>query len=398
MKGISISDSGLSDHERKNLAILETVRKEGPLSRTDISKTTRFNIVTVSNYINSFIKQGLILEKGLDASSGGRRPEIVELNPAFGYVIGVDLSLDHISAILCDLSTNILAKVRKDRPKEDAQGVVNMILDLMSEVVKKAGKEQSKVRGVCIGASGVIDKEAGTIHCTEGTTSIYVPLATLIEQKFDLPAFIENDATSASYGEWCLSLGHVSDIKSMVYMYSGVGCGIIVNGEIYHGSSGSAGEPSIQWTGEKPLCNLGATCALMPWVLDLGMGQQVLEAVKKGTQTKIEHSDGNIKLGNIFRAARGNDPLAMEVIKRAGYNLGLKVAFIVNLLNPGVIMIGGGVERAGSLLIDSIKKTVREYAFEEMANAAKIVPARLADDAVALGAASLVIRGVFAQS
>ncbi|MBI2870463.1 MAG: ROK family transcriptional regulator [Candidatus Omnitrophica bacterium] len=395
---MSISESILSDHERKNLAILETVRKEGPLSRTDISKTTKFNIVTVSNYINSFIKQGLVLEKGLDASSGGRRPEIVELNPSFGYVVGVDLSLERISVVLADLSARIISKASAPRPREDAEGVVNALLDLIAEVIKKSGKEHTKVRGVCVGASGVIDKEAGTIHCTEGTTSIYVPLATLIEQKFDVPAFIENDATAASYGEWCLSLGHVADIKSMIYMYSGVGCGIIIDGEIYHGSSGSAGEPSIKWSEEKPLCDQGPACALMPWVLDLGMGQQVLDAVKRGTQTKIAVTDGVVEMEDIFRAARDNDPLAMEVIKRAGSNLGMKVAFIVNLLNPGVVMIGGGIEQAGSLLIDSLKKAIRDYAFDEMANAAKIVPARLGDDSVSLGSASLVIRGVFAQS
>ena len=282
---VSEENEILTDKERKNLAILETVKRSGPISKADVSKVTKLNIVTVSNYVNGFIEKGLVAEKGLDVSSGGRRPTMIELNPTAYYVIGIDLAVNRIIGVLTDLDAKVLAKEKEPRSKENAEAVVNTIVDIISRLIKVPGIDSKKISGICIGASGVIDREAGTVRCTEGIASIYVPVNNLTEQKFGIPVFIEHDATAAAYGEWSLGLG--VEARVMLYMYSGVGCGIIINGEIYRGVSGIAGEVSLkelldyssQWAND--------TAVLRPWALHLGIPDEARDAFSKRADSKI---------------------------------------------------------------------------------------------------------------
>ncbi len=386
----------LSDHERKNLAILESIRRGKTISRTDISRITGLNIVTVSNYINDYIKKGLIIERGYDSSTGGRRPTIIELNNTYTYVIGIELSLTVIKTVLTDLEANVIATTKKERPKEDAESVINAIITSVEEVIKTAKLDKSKIMGICVAASGLVDKEAGTVHSTIGTTSVFLPVNLSLERKFDINTFIENDATAAAYGEWALSLD--LDTKVMLYMYSGVGCGIVINGEVFRGATGVAGETSLKNHLEPTDLWIGKLSALGPWAAHLGIPDDVKEQIKKGVDSKISKMVKNpedITLDVVFKAAKENDKLAIEAVEKAGNTLGIRIAFLVNLLNPDVIVIGGGIEQAGSILLDSVRRAIKKWAFEEMAEVVKIIPARLGDNSVALGAATLVIRSVF---
>ena len=393
-----LEEFSLTERERKNVAILEAIKRYGPISRTDVSKLTKLNIVTVSNYVNNFIEQGIVIEKGLDISSGGRRPTIVVLNPKAAYVIGVDLGIFHITAVLSDLEGNVVSRSKTSRPRDTADSVVKVLSEQIEQVIKASGLEVKKIRGVQIGASGVIDREVGTVRCTEGVASIYVPVTTLLSERFKIPVKLEHDVTTAAYGEW--SLGAGTDVDIMLFMYSGVGCGMIINGEIYHGHTGTAGEVSIKSDTDVSDIWIGNIAALKPWAAHLGIPDEAREAIKTGGVSKISElvkgKLDQINLEIVIEAVREGDKLATEVAQKAGERLGVRIAFLINLLNPGAVVIGGGVEAAGPALMESVKKMVRLCAFEEMANAVKIVPARLGEDCVALGAASLVIRDVFA--
>ena len=396
---MELEDHALTERERKNVSILEAIKRYGPISRTDISKLTKLNIVTVSNYVNNFIEQGLVIEKGLDISSGGRRPTIVVLNPKSSYVVGVDLGVFHVSTVLADLEGVIVAHSRSTRPKDTADHVVSTLTEEIEKTIKSSGVDPKRIRGIQIGASGVIDREVGTIRCTEGVASIYVPVSSLLQDRFKMPVKLEHDVTTAAYGEW--SLGAGTDVDIMLFMYSGVGCGMIINGEIYHGISGTAGEVSIKDQLDIGDVWIGNISALKPWAAHLGIPDEAREAMEKGGISKIsELVQGKLEkitLETVFEAVKAGDKVALEIVQKAGERLGVRVAFLINLLNPGAVVIGGGVEAAGPVLIESVKKMVRMCAFEEMANAVKIVPARLGENSVALGAASLVIRDVFAS-
>ncbi len=147
---------------------------------------------------------------------------------------------------------------------------------------------------------------------------------------------------------------------------------------------------------------IGNISALKPWAAHLGIPDSARVAIREGAISRLSDMAGGdlekITMCAVFEAAKGGDKLAMEIVQKAGERLGIRIAFLVNLLNPGAVVIGGGIEAAGPLLLESVKKMVRVYAFEEMANAVKIVPSRLGEDAVALGAAALVIRDTFANA
>jgi predicted NBD/HSP70 family sugar kinase len=202
---------------------------------------------------------------------------------------------------------------------------------------------------------------------------------------------IENDATLACFGEQWLALE--SDIRNLVYMFSGVGCGLMLNNEIYYGASGCAGEVAIHSDKKE------TPYFLERWEADLGIREDFLKRSnwKKSMAKSAGPGSEGATLPEIFEAAKKGDPLAADVVREAGKRLGVRIAYLVNLLNPEMVIIGGGIEEAGQVLIEEVKSAVAEWCFEEAANAVKVVPSRLGEDAVALGSASLIIRHVFAE-
>ena len=228
-----------------------------------------------------------------------------------------------------------------------------------------------------------------------------VSLKDIFEKEFDIPTLVEHDAACAVFGErW---FGFESEIKDMVYMYTGVGCGLIVNGQIYRGSNGSAGEVGIfNSASPDPETRRQESLSLGTWELDLGIGYYANAAMKKGAKSRIFELSGNnpdkINLNLVIEASRAGDKLANELLENAGSQLGKKIAFLVNLLNPEVVVMGGGIEQAGSVFMDSVKRTIHSWAREENIRNLRIVPARLGENAVAMGAACLVLQRIFMNS
>jgi len=151
-------------------------------------------------------------------------------------------------------------------------------------------------------------------------------------------------------------------------------------------------------------CEFASPCFLKRWEADLGILREVRERLSAGSQYQksriweLADKDINkLNLRHVFMAIKENDPLAVEVVKRAGKRLGIKVAFLANLLNPQIVVIGGGIEEAGSVLLDALKDVVAAWSFEEMSGQVKIIPSRLGENSIALGAASLVVRQFFSQ-
>lgn len=397
----------LSERERKNLVILDLIRKIGPTTRTDISRIIGLNIVTVTNYVNSYVKSGMVTEKGLDVSTGGRRPSLIELNAKWGYVLGVDIGPMNLIAIVSDLANNVISKVKKNRLKGFMDDVITGSLAVVKELVDSANIDKSLIKGIGMGISGVIDERSGTVRDTDPargrTLGSYSTIKSAFEREFKMPTFVGNDATVAAFGEKRLSLEE--EVRDMIYVYSDVGCGIIIKGEVYCGAGGSAGE--LQLTIDNPEsdkfnCWQRGPCYLRPWGVDLGLIEEAKKVLKTEASSKMhEKVKGrleDITLDIIIESAKEGDGVAQHLIEDAGVNLGIRVAYLINLFNPEVVVIGGGVEKAGELLLNPVKKTVKKFAFEEPASIVKIVPSILGENAVSLGAASLVVREVFMKA
>jgi len=411
MKSLAHKGDVLNERLRRNLLILETIRRSGPVSKADISRISGVNVVTISNYIESYIRNNLVCVKSLDISAGGRRPALLAINPQGTLAMGIGLNLIDMIGVVIDLNGQIVARVVKNRPNADAKDIDDSAFTLISELFSQlSNADKEKVRGIGIGMAGIVDHQGGTIRWPRKLdsgqcqyVSLDIPLKDMIEKKFKIPCILENDATVACLGEQWLSPD--PDVENLVYMFSGVGCGLMFNGEVYRGTSGGAGEISLEANPGKDAADPFWNDALFfqPWEDDLGIVREIRQSIKDTDPAKsmvLELAKGkaeNIHLRLVFQAAKAGDALALEKIKNAGRKLGAKVAVLVNLLNPQVVIIGGGMEEGGSILLDVVKATVSELAFNEMANAVKIVPSRLGNNAVAVGAASLIVRQVFAQ-
>src|SRR4030042_266428 len=168
MKEFPEKEERMSEKERRNLDILDTIRRKTEISRAEISKLTGLNIVTISNYVNTYIKKGLLFETGLDISTGGRRPELLKLNRDYGCSIGVDLGAPHIvedtSLIACllDMSSKIIAEEKIKKVEESQDKFTKRIIKLLSTLMEKSGVSADKVKGIGFGIWGPLDRYEGT--------------------------------------------------------------------------------------------------------------------------------------------------------------------------------------------------------------------------------------------
>ncbi len=389
----------LTDRERKNIILLDVIRRNGPIAKTDISRITQFNIVTVSNYVEHYIDQKLVIEKGLDISSGGRRPELIELNSDWGNLIGVEIGPTQLIAIVANLNPTIIHKVKVKRPEGHMEVVIAEAVNLVKKVIVESKISIDKLKGIGLGISGVIDRSAGTIRDTDvlrgKTVGSYTTAKGILEKEFRVPVSVGNDASLAALAEKKLSLR--IDDENVLYFYSDVGSGIIANNDLFWGSSWSAGEIQLN------LDNLeGLT--LEPWVqktdffksygLDLGIVNRYKENLKKEGQTKdLEKVDLNM----VFEAAKKGEARAVGVVEEAITRLGLKVAYLTNFFNPEVVVLGGGIERGGELVLNVVRRVVKQLVMEETSSVVKIILSRLGEDAVAYGAVCLVTQELFAE-
>ncbi len=398
MRNIDLQKEASTEKEKRNIEILDILRKRGPVSRSDISRDMGINVVTISNYVDDFIKRKLVFEKELDVSEGGRRPVLLDLNPQAGFVIGVGLNLMNMVGLLVDLKGDIITKTQVIRPRASVKEISECVLDVVCEILRRSKDYMPGIKGIGVGIAGLINKSTGSIHWPQKMDHYYtyasvdVPLKNLMEKEFDLPCLIENDAASACFGEHWLGLGQ--SYKNIIYMFSGVGCGIMINGEVYRGAQGYAGEVSIYNYKEQDAfnCELGQNCFIKRWETDLGITEDVIRRyIKENKKTD------NINLKGIFNLARSGDQIASDALNQAAKRLGIKIAYLVNLLNPEIVVIGGGLEEAGEDFLRQVSLTVKDWAFREATEDLKITYSQLRENTVALGAASLVMQKVFAQ-
>lgn len=398
-----LSDEEITDKGKKSLTILDTIRKKGPLPRTDVSKITGINIVTVSNYIDHYIKAGLVAQKGLDTSTGGRRPLLVELNAQSGYIVGVGMNVAEVVIVITDISSNVVFKVTKERPLETGEKLLNYLLDSTEEAIKSSGIETSKIKGIGLGMPGIIDKDRHTIRWPRGLfssdISVSVSVTDLFAKRFNIPALVDNDANAAIFGEKWLTLE--PDIKNLVYFYSGLGCGIMIDGKIYRGTNGCAGEfffssdvDYVSWIKQSHDTHI--------WSIDLGLTAEARKIAKNNPHSTIAKlvngNANNLVFPTVVKAFKDKDQQITELVEKAAQNLGNRIVFLVNLLNPEIVVIGGGIEDLGGHFLDSVKKVVKTVAIEEATRKLKIIPARLGEEAVALGAAALVVHNMFIEA
>jgi glucokinase len=328
---------------------------------------------------------------------------LVELNHQAGYIVGVGMNIAEIVVLVTDMTNKVLYKLKKKRPLEAGEKFLNHIMDAADEAIKASKVDVSKIKGIGVGIPGIVDKELCTVHWPKGLLSadlsVSVSVADLFMKRFEIPTMVDNDANAAIFGEKWLTLEPT--IKHIVYLYSGVGCGIMIDGKIYRGANGCAGEfllsadvDYVSWMKQSYETHV--------WGIDLGLTLEAKKIVKDNPHSLIAKLVGGdsekVDFFTVVRAAKEKDPLILDAIERATQDMAGKISLLTNLLNPEIVIIGGGIEELGTYFLESIKKKVKSIAVEEATRRLKIIPARLGEESVALGAAALVVQHLFIEA
>jgi glucokinase len=311
------------------------------------------------------------------------------------YCVGVDLGGTNITIALVDLKGKIKNKVKiSTQANKDACYIIKTIIENIKVLVR--GINSSQIIGIGIGAAGQIDHPNGMIQFSPNLHWRNIPIVKEIKKEFKVPVFIDNDANVACYGEFLFGAGQGAQSIICVTLGTGVGGGIIIDGKIYRGAGGAAGEIghlTVESRGRK--CNCGNHGCMEAYVGAPHMRERCIEKIKAGRKsiiTKIvEGSLSKITPKVLLEAAFYKDALALEIWQETGMYLGIGLASLINIFNPEKIIIGGGVANAGKLISDPMKKTIKERALAVSLHEVKIVRAKLGEEAGVIGAAMLVL-------
>lgn len=309
-------------------------------------------------------------------------------------IVGVDLGGTKISAILADAGGNIVARDLRDTlAQEGPEAVTRRIVESIKQVATGAD-----IAGIGIGAAGTCEASTGIVASSPHLPGCRnLPLKDIIQREFGLPTYLDNDANAAVLGEYYFGAGVGIDNLIYVTVSTGIGGGLIIDGKIYRGTSGSAGEighMTIDVNG--PRCDCGNIGCWETLASGTALAREAVRQIEAGAQTHIlSFAQGDLKevsAKTVFLAAQQGDRLANDLISRTGYYVGVGLVNLVNIFNPELILIGGGLSQMGQLLLDPALRVVGERAFELPARAVRIEIARLGADAGVLGAVALFLQ------
>lgn len=312
-------------------------------------------------------------------------------------VLAIDLGgTKIIAAAVLSTGEIISRKYSLTLADEGPRPVINRLSSAVAETMAQARLKTSDIAGIGIAAAGIIDTKEGIVTTSPNLSGWRdVPLRDIIAERLGLTTYLINDASAAALGEHRFGAGRGVDNLIYLTVSTGIGGGIIIDGELYLGADGCAGEIGhmiIETHG--PQCNCGKFGCLEALASGSAMTRESVRRLNQGEKSSIIRLvDGrleSITAETVSLAARQGDSLACDIVARAANYLGIGLANLVNIFNPELIVIGGGVSKMGNMLLAPARKAVRELAFKLPARTARIVRARLGSNAGIIGAAVYV--------
>jgi glucokinase-like ROK family protein len=386
--------------ELNRAIVVNLIRQEASISRAEIAKRTKLSRSTVSNIITDLMTDGLVREGGSGASQGGRRPIMVSFNYQAGAVVGVELAANRIVVVVTDLDARVRCTLEETFAITDGPDTaLTRVASLARKAVAQAGVDFEKVIGLGLGVPGPMNFASGTMvspPLLPGWDG--VPLRPLLEQRLGIPVYADNDANLAAIGERWRGAGQGEDDLVYVQAGIGIGCGLILRGEIYRGKIGSAGEIGHVTVDENgPTCRCGSLGCLEAVAGASAVVQQadMARVSANGASLAGLPQEGPQNIEGMVEAARHGDLATMELFRKAGRSVGIVVADLVNALNPGLVIVDGIMATAGTEFIDAIRQVVNERALEVAASTTRVIRGQLGREATALGAVTLVLQEAF---
>ncbi|HEX2911158.1 MAG TPA: ROK family transcriptional regulator [Chloroflexia bacterium] len=380
--------------------VLNLIRQEGSISRAEIAQRTKLSRSAVSNIINSLLDEGLVQHSGTGESNGGRRPIMLNFNYSAGHVLGVDVGANHLLALVTDLEGNVVAEHSHPFNIEVGPEVaLPQIMEHIREVLALHNVQRGRVLGIGVGVPGPLDHVTGTVIAPPIMPGWdRFPLRQYLSTEFNMPVFVENDANLGAVAEKWRGAGQGYQHLAYIKIGTGIGCGLVLDGKIYRGQRGSAGEIGhITITRDGPPCKCGSYGCLESMAASPAIINRARLAIQAGRSTMLrqyEHLD-KITPQEIAAAAYNGDALSRELLEDAGRYIGIALANLINLLNPGIIILGGGVASVGELIMNPIKDTIGTRSLLASYEQTELVIGRMGREAVAIGAAMMVLQEVF---
>ncbi|KKN11255.1 hypothetical protein LCGC14_1028320 [marine sediment metagenome] len=309
------------------------------------------------------------------------------------YAIASDLGATNLRVGLVSMKGQLEQKIELETPQDNPDEVINLIVNAVSRLDIK----NKAVSGIGVGIGGLVDFNNGKVLYAPNFTFENIYLKEILSSKFKLPVFIDNDANTAALGEKVFGSGKNIDNMVLLTLGSGIGGGIIIDGQIYRGSSGVAGEIGhmiIQIGGPKCMC--GNEGDLESLASGRALDREARKAVRNSKDSLMfKLADGNIERINgvlVTKAALQGDELANKLITQHAEKLAVGLANVVNIFDPELIVLSGGMSETGNLLLSPAKKALKNLIFADIKNVTKIVFGDLGPEAGILGAAALVFK------
>jgi glucokinase-like ROK family protein len=369
------------------LRVIDALRDEGLISRAEIARRTGLSRSTVSSLVSELQADGLVIERPEPAAAhgdqGGRPPILLSFDASAGVAVGIDFDHHHVRVAVSDLSSRILAEREQELDTDHAahEGL-DAAAELVGELLAEAGVDEATVIGAGMCLPGPVHRPTGVV----GSTAILpgwvgVAAAEEMRRRLELPILVDNDANLAALAEAAFGAGR--DAKDLVYLMisSGIGAGLVLNGRLYRGAEGLAGELGhVLVDAEGPVCRCG----------NRGCLETVAGTDALADLLRRSHGDG-LDGRAIVRLAREGDLGCRRVIADAGRAIGKAAATLVNVLNPELLIVGGDLSDAGELLLGGVRESLERSALPTAVQAAEVVAGSLGDRAEVLGAIALVL-------
>jgi len=396
------ADQGLI-RKLNTAVLLDALRRFAPLSRAELAARTGLNRSTVSIIVTSLIEEGLIQETDLQSSKVGRPGMLLELNPKGGFAIGIELGVDFISIILTDFIARVQwrEQVCSD-PNEDQITILDCAATLTQHALDYGLSQGLRPLGIGMGVPGLVDLRQGKLIFAPNLHWNNVPLRLIWSQRFNLPIFVENEANAAALGEYYF--GAAQGVDSFIYLSAGIGlgAGIVLDGKLFRGSNGYAsevGHMTVDPNGE--LCGCGKRGC---WETQVGP-RAVLRRVRKTLESGVPSAlcdlvEGDlerISFESVVQAAGQGDSVALRALQEVGERLGIGVANLVNVFNPELIVLGGALNLASTILLPIVERLIRENALTPACENVRVAASAHGIDACLMGAVALVLDDILRE-
>ena len=384
----------LEDIQEMNLAlVIRTMRFSDVCSRAQIAKETGLKKSTITNIVNILIECGLVKETGILDGENGRRSIGIALNGEKYKVLGARLSRRFYSVMLFDIQGNVDEIVTERIEDVEPEIAFNRLKKTMHEMIDRAA--DCTVLSIGVAVPGPFIRREGRIVLMTGYPGWeHIPLKEELKKDFSIPVYLEHDANLGALAEWWYESERNEDNTLLfVLAANGIGAGIVINGKIFTGFLGTAGEighMSINFDG--PQCECGNKGCLTKYCSILSMRKRIEDELNHYPESELKKDCSSEA---IIRAIQSQDPLAEKVFNDAAWYLGFGLSNVINIINPDQIIIGDQLSKVGKPLHDIVSQVIKEHVLDEVYDKIQIKLSTLDTDPILLGSGLLAIDKIF---